>query len=137
LGHFFIYEHRNALKKGKSLHKSYYRFLRKNIVEIEADHFASNLLMPTSRFKQSALVRKFDFSVIELIESLTSKFGTSLSATLLKFIEVGMHPIMVVFSRNNLIEQCWKFEGKILYKLTDVLQMLENNYFDVWKKKRL
>lgn len=105
LGHFFIDEHRNALKKGKSLHKSYYRFLRKNIVEIEADHFASNLLMPTSRFKQSALARKFDFSVIE---SLTSKFGTSLSATLLKFIEVDMHPIMVVFSRNNLIEQCWK-----------------------------
>ncbi|MDL2241292.1 helix-turn-helix domain-containing protein [Bacteroidales bacterium OttesenSCG-928-L03] len=31
----------------------------------------------------------------------------------------------------------YKIEGKILYKLSDVLQMLENNYFDAWKRKRL
>jgi hypothetical protein len=31
----------------------------------------------------------------------------------------------------------YKIEGKILYKLSDVLQMLENNYFDVWKRRRL
>jgi hypothetical protein len=31
----------------------------------------------------------------------------------------------------------YKIEGKILYKLSDVLLMLENNYFDVWKKKQL
>jgi hypothetical protein len=31
----------------------------------------------------------------------------------------------------------YKIEGKILYKLSDVLQMLENNYFDVWKRKQL
>lgn len=105
LGHFFIDEHRNALKKGKSLHKSYYRFQRKNIVEMEADHFASNLLMPTSRFKQAVQTRKFDFS---LIESLTKEFGTSLSATLLKYIEIDAYPIMVVFSRDNMIEYSWK-----------------------------
>lgn len=104
LGHYFIDEHRNALKKGKSLHKSYYKFLRKSIVETEADYFASNLLMPTSRFKQFILNKKFDFS---LIESLSKEFGTSLSATLLKFIEVDCYPIMVVFSRNNMIERRW------------------------------
>lgn len=104
LGHYFIDEHRNALMKGKSLHKSYYQFLRKNIVEIEADHFASNLLMPTSRFKQIIQNKKFNFSVIE---SLTQEFGTSLSATLLKFIEINAHPIMVVFSKNNMIERRW------------------------------
>ena len=104
LGHYFIDEHRNALKKGKSLHKSYYRFQRKNIIEIEADHFASNLLMPTSRFKQFAQTKRFDFSVID---SLTKEFGTSLSATLLKFIETDIYPIMVVFSKNNIIERYW------------------------------
>jgi hypothetical protein len=31
----------------------------------------------------------------------------------------------------------YKIEGKILYKLSDVLLMLENNYFDVWKRKPL
>lgn len=105
LGHYFIDEHRNALRKGKSLHKSYYRLLRKNIIEMEADYFASNLLMPTSRFKQIAKCGKFDFSVIEL---LTKEFGASLSATLVKLIEIDLYPIMVVFSKNNMIERCWK-----------------------------
>lgn len=104
LGHYFIDEHRNALKKGKSLHKSYYKFFRKNIIEIEADHFASNLLMPTSRFKQSVQGKKFNFSVID---SLTKEFGASFSATLLKFIEVDTYPLMVVFSKNNMIERYW------------------------------
>lgn len=31
----------------------------------------------------------------------------------------------------------YKIEGKIPYKLSDVLQMLENNYFDAWNRKRL
>lgn len=105
LGHYFIDDHRNALKKGKSLHKSYYRFLRKNVVETEADYFASNLLMPLDRFKKRAQqTKKFDFSVIEF---LSKEFGVSLSATLLRFIEIDTYPIMVVFSKNNTIERYW------------------------------
>ena len=30
----------------------------------------------------------------------------------------------------------YKLEGKILYKLSDVRKMLEQNYFDAWKEKR-
>ena len=104
LGHYFIDEHRNALKKGKSLHKSYQRLLPKNIVEVEADYFASNLLLPTNRFIKFIHRKKFDFSVID---SLTKEFGTSLSATLLKFVECGNHPIMVVYSQNNEIKHHW------------------------------
>lgn len=105
LGHYFIDDHRNALKIGKSLHKSYYRFLRKNIIETEADYFASNLLMPFGRFKERAQqTNKFEYS---LIENLSKEFGTSLSATLLRFIEINTFPIMVVFSKNNLIERYW------------------------------
>ena len=104
LGHFFIDEHRNALKKGKSLHKSYHRLLPKNIIEYEADCFASNLLMPPKRFLQFVHKRKFDFSVIE---SLSKEFGTSLSATLFKFVEIGNYPIMVVYSENNKIKYHW------------------------------
>lgn len=106
LGHYFIDDHRNALKKGKSLHKSYYRFSQKSIVETEADYFATNLLMPFNRFqKRVKQTKKFDFS---LIENLSKEYGTSLSATLLRFIEVDAHPIMVVFSKNNIIERYWK-----------------------------
>jgi Zn-dependent peptidase ImmA (M78 family) len=104
LGHFFIDEHRNALKKGLSLHKSYHQYQSKNPVEIEADHFASNLLMPTSRFKSIAQSKKFDYS---LIETLAKEFECSISATLHRFIEIDAYPILVVFSTNNKIDYYW------------------------------
>lgn len=104
LAHYFIDEHRNSLKKGKSLHKSYYHLLRKNIVEKEADFFASNLLMPASRFFDFVKGKKFDFS---LIESLEKEFQTSLSATLVRIIQLSIHPMMVVFSKDNKITNKW------------------------------
>lgn len=30
----------------------------------------------------------------------------------------------------------YKIEGKILYKMSDIHKMLENNYYDAWKQKR-
>ncbi|SHG08029.1 helix-turn-helix domain-containing protein [Dysgonomonas macrotermitis] len=30
----------------------------------------------------------------------------------------------------------YKLEGKVLYKMSDIFKMLENNYFDAWKQKR-
>lgn len=30
----------------------------------------------------------------------------------------------------------YKLEGKILYKISDIHKMLENNYFDAWKQKK-
>lgn len=104
LSHYFIDEHRNALRKGKSLHKSYYHLLRKNIIETEADFFASNLLMPISKFMDFIKGKKFDFN---LINSLEAEFQTSLSATLIRIIQLNIHPIMVVFSKDNKITNKW------------------------------
>jgi Predicted Zn peptidase len=101
LGHYFIDDHRNSLKKGKSLHKSYSSLLPKNIVESEADCFASNLLAPPTRFLNFLRKKKFDFA---LIESISKHFGISLSATLFRFIESGNYPIMVVYSQNNIVK---------------------------------
>lgn len=105
LGHYFIDEHRNALCKGQSLHRSFYRLTRKNVIELEADCFASNLLMPTDRFVRMAKSRVFDFS---LVESLANHFGVSLSATLLKLIETNAYPLLVVFSKGNRITRHWR-----------------------------
>lgn len=30
----------------------------------------------------------------------------------------------------------YKLEGKILYKMSDIHKMLENNYYDTWKQRR-
>lgn len=104
LGHYFIDDHRNSLKKGNSLHKSYSSLLPKNIVETEADCFASNLLVPPNRFANFINKKKFNFP---LIESISRHFGISLSATLFRFIESGNYPIMVVYSQNNIVKYKW------------------------------
>lgn len=108
LGHYFIDDHRNSLKKGRSLHKSYSNLIPKNIVETEADCFASNLLLPPNRFERFIHRKKFSFS---LIESISNHFGISISATLFRFVESGNHPIMVVYSQNNIVKYKWCSES--------------------------
>lgn len=52
-----------------------------------------------------------------------------------KLLGLGLRTLQDYRERGHLAY--YKIEGKILYKLSDVLQMLENNYFDVWKRKQL
>jgi len=52
-----------------------------------------------------------------------------------KMLGLGLRTLQDYRERGHLAY--YKIEGKILYKLSDVLNMLENNYFDVWKRKRL
>lgn len=102
LGHYFIDEHRNALKYNLvEAHPSFIDFSSDNEVELEADFFASSLLMPTSRIRKNVYKRKFSF---ELIEELSKKYQASLTATLLKFASIGNHPIMIVCSQNERIK---------------------------------
>jgi len=104
LGHYFIDDHRNSLKRGSSLHKSYSSLQPKNIIEKEADCFASNLLVPPTRFENFICKKKFSFS---LIDSISTHFGISISATLFRFVESGNYPIMVVYSQNNIVKYKW------------------------------
>ncbi|NDV58778.1 helix-turn-helix domain-containing protein [Bacteroides sp. 519] len=52
-----------------------------------------------------------------------------------KLLGLGLRTLQDYRERGHLAY--YKIEGKVLYKLSDVLQMLENNYFDVWKRKQL
>ena len=106
LGHYFIDEHRNALKKGKSLHKSYNQYFRRNIIEMEADLFASNLLMPKCRFLNSIRNKKFS---AEMIKSLMIEYNVSFTACAIRIIDVGIHPIMIVFAENGYVK--WKYSS--------------------------
>ena len=51
-----------------------------------------------------------------------------------KILGLGLRTLQDYRERGHLAY--YKVEGKILYKLSDVLQMLENNYFDVWRKQK-
>jgi len=137
LGHYFIDEHRNALLGGRTpSHPSYTNFSSKNPVEIEADFFASSLLMPESRIKQDCFRQKFNF---ELIEKISQKYNTSITATVLKLMTIDHHPIMIVCSINNNIK--WfkyshDFPFKWLKKPNGIVpkDSLAGEYFRIRKK---
>lgn len=105
LGHYYIDSHRIALLSGNSpSHCSSTGFKSRNKAERQADYFASCLLMPDEKFIKHFFRKKFSFKIIQ---ELAGKFGTSISATTIRFCALGNHPIMVVYSKNNSIKWYW------------------------------
>ncbi len=118
LGHYLIDEHRNALKMGLApSHPSFTNFGSDNEVELEADFFASSLLMPKSRIIKDLNKRKFSFNIIE---ELATKYQTSITATLLKFASIGNHPIMIICSVDKVIKW-FKYSEDFPFKYIDTL----------------
>ncbi len=93
LGHYFIDEHRNALAAGVvPSHPSFCEHESDFLVENEADHFASNLLMPTARFSKACRSKKVGLASIL---ALTELFGTSITSTALRYTQLGIVPCAV------------------------------------------
>jgi Zn-dependent peptidase ImmA (M78 family) len=82
LGHLFIDEHRNALLAGKPPHFSFTEHPSDNPVEVEANLFAANLLMPSCEF-QTALTEVSPG--LRGIIDLASTFGVSIQSAALRF----------------------------------------------------
>ncbi len=76
--------------------------IHKNI-ECEANEFASFLLMPLDDFRIEA--RKTPFSV-NLFENLSQRYGTSITATMLKWIDMTDKDAMLISSDNGFIDWC-------------------------------
>ncbi|MFP5040451.1 ImmA/IrrE family metallo-endopeptidase [Parasediminibacterium sp. JCM 36343] len=106
LGHYFLDNHRNALAQGLApSHPSFTGFISENLVERQADYFASCLLLPKTRIKIDCFKRKFEF---KLIQELSKKYQTSITATALRYSSIGCSPIMVAYCMNNSIKWYWK-----------------------------
>lgn len=99
LGHFTIPGHRDEYKCTLEDLNSYTANMR---YEKEANDFASELLMPSKYFDVD--VRKTILSMNTLI-SLSEKYGTSLTATAIRYIKKTSDPGAIVCSK----------DGKILY----------------------
>ncbi len=137
LGHYFIDNHRNSLLKGLSpSHCSNTGFKSKNRAERQADYFGSCLLMPETSFRKYCYKKKFEFRIID---ELSKKYGTSKSATSLRFCAIGNHPIMVVYSHRNKIKWYWSstdFRFKWLKYGKDKLpeDTVAGEYFNLGRK---
>ncbi|MCI0458580.1 MAG: ImmA/IrrE family metallo-endopeptidase [Gemmataceae bacterium] len=94
LGHFYIDEHRNALRGGGApSHPSFCEYESRNPVEQEADHFASCLLMPAARFVPQS--RRLSAGLGGIL-ALAEKFGTSVTSTAIRYAILRIKPCVVV-----------------------------------------
>ena len=79
------------------------KYLKHGLQELEANLFASELLMPTRIFKEAA---KGKFSPL-LINNISQKFNSSLTATAFKYLEMNLHPICLVLTEKGRVKY-WK-----------------------------
>lgn len=101
LGHYLIDEHRIALKYGfMTAHQSKNSLLNKDLIEQEADYFASCLLLPEKQFRLACAKKQFS---IDLMINLSDQFYVSLMAAILRFIEIGSREFMIVVSKSGIV----------------------------------
>lgn len=105
LGHYFLEGHPEELQKVAPIHVSRAGFTQgDSSIELEADHFASGLLMPT-RLVRGAL----DRGPVGLagIEELADRSECSLTASAIRAAECSPYPMAIVVSRDERI--CYGF----------------------------
>lgn len=72
--------------------------------ELEANEFASELLMPETVFLNEAKGKPF---TPLLIKELAERFKTSLTSVVFKYIQLNLHPVCCVFISNGRVKY-WK-----------------------------
>lgn len=117
----------NALKNGKQ--------------ELEANEFASELLMPQKLFLQEAKGEKFSPL---LIKNLSERFKTSLTATVFRYLRFDeLHPICLIFIENGKVRY-WKKSNDLKVWINDYIglpppsdsvaeEYIQSNYDFVYK----
>ena len=98
LGHWFLHE--NESQKIFSCTAEQMRDYKGSPVEVEANLFASELLMPTFLFRELAQDVEPSLSIIKKIAGI---FLTSLTATGMKFVDANRHECIFVLSTNGLV----------------------------------
>ncbi|WP_276483770.1 ImmA/IrrE family metallo-endopeptidase [Paraflavitalea pollutisoli] len=100
IGHARLHKHLSFFTDNKLTLNEWYA---KGTHEKEANEFAAELLMPETLFKKKVSKEKLS---VKLIENVAAYFGTSKTATFLRYREHGEYPVMVVFIENGVIK--WK-----------------------------
>ena len=109
-GHYLL--HRNKYPNGLKCTKvDIYNDSIKKMVEADANIFASYLLMPLDDFREQSKLYSFSPA---LFENLAKRYNTSLTATILKWIDMTDKKAMAIFSDNGFVE--WKKQSNALYK---------------------
>ena len=116
LGHYFLEGHIDHVFSNGTIHSSRAGFVTDDPYELEADHFATGLLMPENLFKKT--LRGLDPGFTS-IESMAGSCRTSLTATALRYTELTDDPIAIIVSTGSKIDFCRLSESiKFLPEIT-------------------
>ena len=101
LGHYFIDEHRNAIRTGRvKEHPSFNPPDTRNQAEKEADYFASCLLMPEKKLRAFCHKRPLSGT---LLADIAKHFQVSIPAVCYKYLEISLFPMAMVMSQNGAV----------------------------------
>ncbi|MBL4859112.1 MAG: ImmA/IrrE family metallo-endopeptidase [Erythrobacter sp.] len=117
LGHYFLPGHPAEIQKSGPAHISRAGFAGPAIpIEIEADHFASGLLLPTSMVRRHLAEEVVG---LEGIETLANVSLCSLTASAIRTAECAPYPMAIVVSQGEQVRYCFMSDGfKQLGRLT-------------------
>lgn len=128
IGHYYIPHH--AIKVYKCHPAEIILFQSNKSEEHEANLFASNLLMPTQFLKKDANRHDFNADAIKL---LSDKYGVSLTAAAIRFLETTPDKAAIVISQNGSIKWFKKSRNFKYYLKTRSIN--ENTYlFDFYNE---
>ena len=111
LGHYFLAGHpEHVFSGGKVIHESQAGFGSRDQIELEADHFAAGLLMPSHLFKFEAGKHSDGFTAIE---KLAERCQTSLTASAIRYAELTDAAVAVIISTGTSVDYC--FSSSTMY----------------------
>jgi Zn-dependent peptidase ImmA (M78 family) len=95
LGHYLLDGHIDHLVPGDGVHASHAGFVSADPYELEADHFAAGLLMPSNLFNRAMGKRAPGLTAVEF---LAQACRTSLTATAIRYAELSPNAVAVIVS---------------------------------------
>jgi Zn-dependent peptidase ImmA (M78 family) len=121
LGHYEMHRDYPIHSDSKSLDwfDSALKNLKGGIQELEANEFASELLMPMEIFKNECRYKKFN---PELLRRLAERFGTSITSVAFKCVELDIHPVCIFYIDRGKVKY-WKRSDSLDEWVTDRYQM--------------
>lgn len=112
LGHYLLHRQlQESFRCGQSEMLDYESPTSKKL-ESEANEFASYLLMPANDFRTQIVGQDV---TVALISHCAARYGTTFTATALKWIDLTEEAAMLVVARDEFI--CWSYPSKLARRL--------------------
>jgi hypothetical protein len=104
LGHFFLDGHIDHVLSKNDTHFSHAGFVTADSFELEADHFAAGLLMPSTPFKREIVRCEPGLSAVLEVAKICR---TSRTATAIRYAETTEDAVAVIVSTGRVIDYCF------------------------------